>query len=149
MSFNLKDKVARAFAFIMACVVVVFVSETVAEVVSSPKWVELWYQIQWVGIILLPVAYLVISDAVLATTGRPSRGRRTRLIKINFIISLVFLATIPFSILVGPLVTENVVAPHLERTSLTWIFTAFYVLNMIWAWVNFQRAYHRTGTRSG
>jgi hypothetical protein len=149
LSFNLKDKVARGFAFIMACVVVVFVGESVADVVSTPKWVEIWYQIQWIGIIFLPVAYLVISDAVLATTGRPSRGRRTLLIKINFGISIIFLGTIPFYLLVGPLVSENVVAPHLQRTDLTWIFSAFYILNMIWAWVNFQRAYHRTGTRSG
>jgi len=149
LTFNLKDKVARAFAFIMACVVVVFVGESVAGVVSTPRWIEVWYQIQWVGIIFLPAAYVVISDAVLATTGRPSRGRRTRLIKIDFFISFIFLGTIPFSLLVGPLVVENVVAPHLQRTNLTWIFSAFYILNMIWSWVNFQRAYHRTGTRSG
>ncbi len=149
LTFNLKDKVARAFAFIMACVVVVFVGESVADVVISPSSIERWYQFQWVGIIFLPAAYVLLSDAVLATTGRPSRGRRTRLIKITFIISFIFLGTIPFSLLVGPLVSENVVAPHLQRTSLTWIFSAFYILNMIWAWVNFQRAYHRTGTRSG
>jgi hypothetical protein len=149
LSFNLKDKVARAFAFIMACVVIVFVGESVAEVVQTPRWIELWYQIQWVGIIFLPTAYVVLSDAVLATTGRPSRGRRTKLIKANFVLSIIFLGTIPFSLLVGPLVTENVVAPHLQRTNLTWIFSVFYVVNMIWAWVNFQRAYHRTVTRSG
>ncbi len=149
LTFNLKDRVARAFAFIMACVVVVFVGESVADVVISPSSIERWYQIQWVGIIFLPAAYVLLSDAVLATTGRPSRGRRTRLIKITFIISFIFLGTIPFSLLVGPLVSENVVAPHLQRTNLTWIFSVFYVLNMIWAWVNFQRAYHRTGTRSG
>lgn len=149
LTFNLKDRVARAFAFIMACVVVVFVGESVADVVISPSSIERWYQFQWVGIIFLPAAYVLLSDAVLATTGRPSRGRRTRLIKITFIISFIFLGTIPFSLLVGPLVSENVVAPHLQRTNLTWIFSVFYVLNMIWAWVNFQRAYHRTGTRSG
>ncbi len=149
LTFNLKDKVARSFAFIMGCVVVVFVGESVAGVVSSPTWIEVWYQIQWVGIIMLPAAYAHLSDAILATTGRPSRGRRTKLVKATFLISFVFLVMTPFYILVGPLVTEGVVAPHLERTSLTWVFSAFYILSMIWAWVNFQRAYHRTVTRSG
>lgn len=149
LSFNLKDRVARSFAFIMGCVVVVFVGESVAGVVSSPNWIEVWYQIQWVGIIMLPAAYAQISDAILATTGRPSRGRRTKLVKATFLISCAFLVLIPFYILVGPLVTENVVAPHLGRTSFTWVFTAFYILSMIWAWVNFQRAYHRTVTSSG
>jgi len=149
LTFNLRDRVARSFAFIMACVVVVYVGESVADVVSEARWIEVWYQVQWVGIIFLPPAYVLLSDAVLATTGRPSRGRRTKLIKVAFGISVVFLISIPFSLLVGPLVTENVVAPHLERTNLTWVFSLFYVLCMIWAWVNFQRAFHRTVTRSG
>ena len=149
LSFNLKDKVARSFAFIMVCVVVVFVGESVAGVVSSPTWIEIWYQIQWVGIIMLPAAYAHLSDAILATTGRPSRGRRTKLVKATFLISFVFLVMVPSYILVGPLVIKGVVAPHLERTSLTWVFSAFYILSMIWAWINFQRAYHRTVTSSG
>ena len=149
LTFNLKDRVARSFAFIMACVVVVYVGESVADVVSSPRWIQVSYQLQWIGIVFLPPAYVLLSDAVLATTGRPSRGRRTKLVKVAFAISAVFLVLIPFSLLVGPLVTEDVVAPHLERTGLTWIFSIFYILCMIWAWVNFQRAYHRTVTRSG
>lgn len=149
LTFNLKDKVARSFAFIMACVVVVFVGESVASVVSSPLWIERWYQFQWIGIVSLPAAYALLSDAVLATTGRPSRGRRTKLVKATFVISGLFLVSIPFSLLLGPLVTGNVVAPHLERTNLTWVFSAFYIFSMIWAWIIFQRAYHRTVTRSG
>jgi hypothetical protein len=149
LTFNLKDKVARSFAFIMGCVVVVFVGESVASVVSSLRWIERWYQFQWVGIVFLPSAYVLLSDAVLATTGRPSRGRRTKLVKATFLVSGLFLISIPFSLLLGPLVTEDVVAPHLERTNLTWVFSAFYILSMIWAWVNFQRAYHRTVTKTG
>jgi hypothetical protein len=149
LTFNLKDRVARSFAFIMACVVVVYVGESVADVVSSPRWIQVWYQVQWIGIVFLPPAYVLLSDAVLATTGRPSRGRRTKLIKVAFVISAVFLVMIPLSLLVGPLATGDVVAPHLERTEVTWVFSAFYILSMIWAWINFQRAYHRTVTRSG
>ena len=119
LSFNLKDKVARSFAFTMGCVVVVFVGESVAGVVRSPTWIETWYQIQWVGIVMLPAAYAHMSDAILATTGRPSRGRRTKLVKVTFLISFIFLVMIPFYILVGPLVIDGVVAPHLERTYLT------------------------------
>lgn len=149
LTFNLKDRVAHSFALIMACVVIVYVGESVADVVSSARWIEVSYQIQWIGIIFLPPTYVLLSDAVLATTGRPSRGRRTRMIKVAFAISVIFLVMIPFYLLVGPLTTENVVAPHLQRTSLTWIFTAFYIFSMIWSWVNFQRAFHRTVTRSG
>ena len=148
LSFNLKDKVARSFAFIMACVVVVFVGESVASVLSDQRWIERWFQFQWIGIVYLPAAYNHLSDSVLATTGKPSRGRRTKLVQASFILSTLFLALIPFSLLVGPLVTEDVVAPHLERTGLTWLFSVYYLASMFWSWFTFQRAYFRTVTRS-
>jgi len=148
LSFNLKNRVARAFALIMWCVVVVFVGEAVASVVGTAQGVEIWSRIQWVGLVCLPSAYLQISDAVLATTGRPSRGRRTLLIRLTYVLTVGFLAAIPFSVLVGPLVVEENVAPHLERTPLTWVFSIYYIVSMIWAWVNFARAYKRTVTSS-
>lgn len=148
LSFNLRDKVARSFAFIMACVVIVFVGESVASVMETSQGKEFWMRVQWIGLVFLPSAYLQISDAVLATTGRPSRGRRIRLVKATYIISGAFLVVIPFSQLVGPLVTENVVSPHLERTWLTWVFTGYYLASMVISWINFGRAYNRTVTRA-
>lgn len=148
LSFNLKDRVARSFAFMMGCVVVVFVGEAVASVLNTRLWIERWYQFQWLGITFLPAAYNQLSDAVLATTGRPSRGRRTKLVYASYLISAVFLVLIPLEILVGPLVVENVVSPHLQRTNLTWLFSAYYLISMIWSWFTFQRAYFRTVTRS-
>lgn len=148
LSFNLKDRVARSFAFMMGCVVVVFVGEAVASVLNTRLWIERWYQFQWLGITFLPAAYNQLSDAVLATTGRPSRGRRTKLVYASYLISAVFLVLIPLEILVGPLVVDNVVSPHLQRTNLTWLFSAYYLISMIWSWFTFQRAYFRTVTRS-
>ena len=148
LSFNLRDRVARSFAFIMACVVVVFVAEAVASVIQSPVWLQIWFQLQWVGIVFLPSAYVQISDAVLATTGRPSRGRRTKVVWATYLISGLFIAAIPLGYLVGPIVIEGVVTPHLERTPLTWVFSLYYLISMAFAWVNFYRAYRRTVTRS-
>lgn len=148
LSFNLRDKIARSFAFIMTCVVVVFVGESVASVMETPQAMETWLRFQWIGLVYLPSAYLQMSDAVLATTGRPSRGRRTKIVKATYLISTGFLVALPFSILVGPLVTENVVSPYLERTGLTLVFTGYYLTSMIFTWINFARAYNRTVTRA-
>ncbi len=147
LSFNLRDRVARTFALILVGVVIVFVGEAFAGV-AVQEWVEVWLKIQWVGIILLPPAYLHFSDALLATTGRPSRGRRRLLIKVAYLISGIFAITLAFSWLVGPLDVDGQPAAHLQRTSLTWAFALFYVAAMIWAWVNFRRAYQRTVTRT-
>ena len=117
-----------------------------ASVASSPQWMEIWFKFQWLGIVLLSPAYLHFSDALLATTGRPSRGRRRFWVRVAYLISLAFLVTLFFSLLVGPLVPDGHPSPHLERTSLTWVFTAYYIASMIWAWINFRRAYQRTVT---
>ena len=146
LSFNLRDRVARTFALILVCVVIVFTTEAFSSVAQTPHWIEFWLKVQWIGIILLPPAYLQFSDLLLSTTGRPSRGRRSLLVKISYIISAIFIASLFLSWLVGPLEVDGKPAPHLQRTPITWVFAIYYVLSMIWAWVNFQRAYKRTVT---
>jgi hypothetical protein len=146
LSFNLRDRVARSFAIIMICVVVVFVGEAIASVADALETIELWLKFQWAGIVFLPPAYLHLSDALLATTGRPSRGRRRLLVRLSYLISVGFLITLPFSLLVGPITDAVDPSPHLERTSLTWVFAAVYLVAMTWSWVNFIRAYRRTVT---
>ncbi len=146
LSFNLRDRVARSFAIIMVCVVIVYVGEAIASVASTPESMEIWFKLQWAGIIFLPPAYLHFSDALLATTGRPSRGRRKLLVQLTYIISVGFLVMLPFSLLVGPITAEGQPSPHLERTNLTWVFASVYFIAMIWAWINFRRAYRRTVT---
>ena len=145
LSFNLRDRVARSFAFIMLCVVIVYVADSFGSVAASAQQLTTWLQLQWLGIIFLPAAYLHISDALLETTGRPSRGRRRRIVQLNYIIAIAFLLTLPFG-LVGPLVQNVEPAPHLQRTWLTWLFTFYYALVMGLSWVNFWRAYQRTVT---
>jgi hypothetical protein len=146
LSFNLRDRVARSFAIIMMCVVVVFVGEAIASVSETPEAMELWLKFQWAGIVFLPPAYLHFSDALLATTGKPSRGRRHFVVRFNYAISIGFLISLPFSLLVGPLVIDGQPSPHLERTTLTFIFATIYFIAMIWAWANFRRAFQRTVT---
>jgi hypothetical protein len=146
LTFNLRDRVARSFAIILICVVIVFVGDTIAGTSGSPAQMELWFQIQWVGIVFLPAAYLHFSDALRETTGDTARGRRRLLSRLCYIVSFAFLLTLPFSILVGPLVLDAHPAPHLERTWLTWVFTTYYAGGMLWAWSNFWKAYKHTIT---
>ena len=147
-TFNLRDRVARSFAIILICVVIVFVGDTIATIASTPQEMAFWLKLQWVGIVFLPSAYLQFSDALLATTGRPSRGRRRLLVRLTYLVSLGFLVTLPYSILVGPLVQNVEPAPHLERTPLTWVFTGYYLAIMVLSWINFYRSHKRTVTSS-
>lgn len=144
-SFNLRDRVTRSLSMIMMCVVVVFVSETLSGITQQPAQLEFWLRMQWVGILFLPPAYLHFSDALLSTTGRPSRGRRKLVVRALFVVSLGLLLLLPTNLLVGEIVQEAP-APHLQRTWLAWVFALYYALVMALSWANFVRAYNRTIT---
>lgn len=146
LTFNLKDRVARSFAIILVCVVIVFTTESIGSATSSPGQAEFWLRLQWVGIVFLPAAYLHFADALLATTGRPSRGRRTITTRLAYLISVLFLGTLPFSYLVGPLSPDRTPAPYLQSTLLTRIFFLYYAVVMAMAWYVLIRAYQRTTT---
>src|SRR5512145_3405467 len=104
LSFNLRDRVARSFAIILLCVVVVFTTEALQNK-TVPDWgIELLLRLQWVGIIFLPPAYLHLSDALLVTAGRPSRGRRRLAVRLVYAISFGFLMLLVTGMIVGPLV---------------------------------------------
>jgi hypothetical protein len=146
LSFNLRDRVARSFAIILICVVISYVAEALSSVASTNEQLQFWLRFQWVGIVLLPAAYLHLSDALLATTGRPSRGRRRFAVRMSYGVALVFLLALPADLLVGSLIHDAQPAPHLQRTLVTWIFTGFYAFAMLLSWGNFYRAYQRTVT---
>ena len=149
LSFNLRDRVARSFAIILLCVVVVFTTEALQNR-SVPDWgIELLLRVQWVGIIFLPPSYLHLSDALLVTAGRPSRGRRRIAVRFVYVLSLTFLILLGLGLLVGNLVVNGNPAPHLQRTLWTNIFTVFYISIITLAGYNFIRAYRRMLTRSG
>lgn len=149
LSFNLRDRVARSFAIILLCVVVVFTAEALESASESAEFIDLLLRLEWLGIIFLPAAYLHFSDALLVTTGRPSRGRRRVAVRLMYLLASAFLLLLAFGYLLGPLKADAQPVPHLQRTLWTEIFTGCYIATMIWAWVNFGRAYRRTLTRSG
>ncbi len=148
LSFNLRDRVARSFAIILVCMVLVSVGDAIASNSEISTQIEFWMRVQWLGIIFLPPAYLHFSDALLETTGRPSRGRRRRLVRVMYLVSLAFTILLPTDWLVGPVVMDVGPAPFLQRTSLSWFFAFYYLSVIAVSGINFWRAYRRTVTRT-
>ena len=58
---------------------------------------EIASRLQWIGIAFIPAAIYHLSDALLATTGLPSRGRRRRVIRLLYLIGAGFLLMVAFS----------------------------------------------------
>jgi hypothetical protein len=146
LTFNLRDRVARTFALILLEVTIISATEAVASTVTSAWEIELWLKLQWVGLIFLPSSYLHFSDALLATTGRPSRWRRRWVIRGTYLVGVFFLFELVQGNLVGPLVTNGGYSQHLQHTVWTAIFTLYYAGVVAISWVNFIRAFRRTLT---
>jgi hypothetical protein len=146
LTFNQKDRIARSFTLILICVVTVFAADALGSTATKPGDIELWLRIQWIGILYLPPTYLQFSDAILSTTGKPSKGKRRWSIRITYLISSFFLITIPLNLFLGPLVINDEPAAFLQATLLTNTFSLYYGLSMVASWINFTRAYQRTTT---
>src|SRR3990172_7236770 len=91
LTFNLRDRVSRAFAVILACLMVSSAGEAVAASLAGQAGLDFWLHFQWVGTVFLPAAYIHFSDALLETTGRPSRGRRRLTVRLSYLLSTIFL----------------------------------------------------------
>lgn len=146
LTFNQRDQIARTFTLILICVVIVFAADALGSSSTTQQAMAFWLRVQWIGILYLPPTYLHFSDAILATTGKPSKGKRRWSIRITYLISTCFLLTIPLNLFIGPLVTKDEPAAFLQRTALTDLFSIYYLLSMIASWINFTRSYQRTTT---
>lgn len=148
LTFNLRERVARAFSAIMFCLVIVFSAESFGVTSKDPQMIDFWLRAQWIGIILLPSMYLNFSDALLATTGLPSRWRRRWAIRSTYVFSILLIVFLFSPWFLGDLVIDQPPAPHHQPTVFTKLFTVYYVIILVLAWINFGRAYDRTLTRT-
>ncbi len=148
LTFNMREKVARSLAVLLACVTIVYFGDVLVATTNFPAEIEVWLRLQWLGISFIPAAYLQLSDALLAATGRPSRGRRSRLVGLSYLLSGLTLAGVAFGRLIAAevVISESVV--YLRPGPLFPLFSLFLLINLILAGYNFWRAYKRCLTRS-
>ncbi len=145
LTFNLRERVARAFAVLTALVTVVYFCDVLISTLGSPEAVLLWLRLQWLGIAFVPAAFLHFSDAVLASTGLPSRGRRRLAIRVLYVAAAVFWALVQFTdAVVGG--SADLPVPHLMAEAGFWAFLTQGAFAISWAAWNFWRAYRRTQT---
>jgi hypothetical protein len=94
----------------------------------------------------MPAAMFHLSDALLATTGLPSRGRRTRVIRIMYIISGIFLLLAAYTnLLIQPVTLGRLVT--LRPGPIFIIYLAYFLVGTGVAFINVQRARQRCLTR--
>ncbi len=74
-TYNFRSAVARSFALLLGCVMIVYASDVALNRLVVFASADRWLRFQWLGIALLPAAYYLFSLVVLATTNYRT-GRR-------------------------------------------------------------------------
>lgn len=146
LTFNLRERVARSFALMLACLTLVYFGDVMAGLASLEVDLELWLRLQWVGISFLPTTLLHLSDAILSSTGRPSRGRRRWLIRLSYLASggvLILAGTTP---LLAGSVQRTDRAGYLQPGPLFPLFLLFFLGALAIAASNYLRAHRRSLT---
>ena len=147
--FNLRDRIVQTFALILLCVVMIYTGKTVAAVSNQPEYIQLWLQLKWIGLMMLPAVYLHFSDALLTVSGRPSRGRRTTFVWVTYLITGAAAILIFFGVTIGELAPDKTPMFFLERNQITFFFGLFYLIVMAMVSYNLIRAMIRTATKTG
>lgn len=151
---NFQDVVARTSAVVLGCVTAAYVTDVFAFLGPSQGTLEAVFRLQWLGIAFMPTGMFHLSDALLATTGLPSRGRRRRVIRILYLISAAFLMLAAFTnaliqpVRVFPEHFESGIYVSLRAGPLFPIYIAYFVIVIAIAFFNVQRARRRCLTRN-
>ena len=126
LAYNVRNRVGRAFAILLACVMVVYTGDVLLYLVA-PEQTELWLRLQWLGIAFVPAAYFDLSDALLRTTNAISR-RRTRLVMLSYAVSGVIALLALFTDLVVQPASGQANLYYLDPGRLFPVFVVYFFL---------------------
>lgn len=143
---SFRDRVARTSGVVLISVIITYVGDVFLSLEPSLRTHEAVARLQYIGITLIPAALFHLSDALLDTTGLPSRGRRRRVIRLMYALSIVFLSFVLFT---NAMITPVVVGRRVsfDPQLLFFVFVAFFLIAIIASFVNVDRARRRCLTR--
>lgn len=143
LTFNPRERVARTLALLLGAVAIIYATDVMAGTADLASERLLWLRIQWLGVSFVPAVYMHLSDALLAATGRPSRGRRKWVIRAGYALSLAgFIAASSSGQVVAELVQVDSLG-YLSAGALYPLFTGYFLLSVAFTAANLWRAYQR------
>lgn len=141
-----KDQVTRTSSLVLLCVIFAYLADGFSALDPKGEYLGIWLRLQWIGIAFVPATLVHLSDALLATTGRPSRGRRRNVVRISYAFSTLFmLLALGTDILIhGP---HNRSLPYMSPGPIFPIYVAYFLVVTSFATINVIRARRRCLTR--
>ncbi len=143
---NLQNSVAKSSAVVLACVTIAYVADAFISLEPDYAAHEIATRLQWLGIAFIPAAMYHLSDALLATTGLPSRGRRRRVIRILYVIGAGFLLSAAFADSLFLFVEAQGIL-SIQAGSLFSLYVVYFAAANGFAFNNVQRARKRCLTQ--
>jgi hypothetical protein len=147
LTHNFRSSVARAFCALLGFVLIVYVGDVALFEAATREAVVRWLKFQWIGIALIPAAYLHFSVALLRSTHVRTRWQRIAS-GLSYVAGLAFLALVTFTSLV---VYDGIYLPHASHLSagpLFWVFALYFFVAVAWGAANILRARRRCLTRA-
>lgn len=145
-TYNFRSPVARRFALLLGCVMVVYASDVAINRVVTADSAERWLRFQWLGVALVPAAYYLFSLAVLETTNYRIGRRRW----VAIIVSLIGLASAMIALLGSQLVDKVRYTPpisYLQAGPYFEFFITYFVITVLLALRNIWKARARCLTQ--
>lgn len=148
LAFNFRSHAARQFAFLAACVLVVFAMDVAVARLGEQASAELWLRVQWIGLALLPAAYFGFASSVLQATHHAVgyRGPLGIFVLIACV-GLAFFALFTDALVLPPAAAEQL--PHLRPGPLFWLFAAAFLLALAHSIRDLMLARSRSLTQAG
>ncbi|MEO1646383.1 MAG: hypothetical protein AAFR67_14420, partial [Chloroflexota bacterium] len=141
---NLNNRVARTSGAVLATVTFAYVVDVYLSLGPVGETALIATRLQWLGLAFIPAALFHLSDALLATTGLPSRGRRRAVVRILYVISsLFFLSATLTDWLTIPIFVGDSVRMQAEFQSLFPVYVAYFVVACAVTFININRARER------
>lgn len=141
--YNRRSQIARAFAFLLLCIIGAYLGDLLAQLSAPPAFYLMRFQ--WIGIAMMPAAALGMSDTLLRATGETSPIRRIA-VRAGYATGAVVFLLVVFTDLVT---ADGVLAshlPHLEPGLLFYVFSLYYFSSVGWAMYNVIEARRRSLT---
>jgi hypothetical protein len=141
-TYNFRNAVARRFAWLLACVMVVYASEVALTRVVAAQSAERWLRFEWLGIAFMPAAYYVFSLSVLQTTNYRIRRRRWLAMSALLLSTVSALDALFGSHLVNGVHFTPTIS-YLEAGPYFWFFTGYFAITALLALGNIWKARQR------
>ena len=142
LTYNFRNAVARRFAFVLLCVVIVYAGDVALDRVTSAQSAARWLRFQWLGIAWMPAASYIFSLSVLAATNYRVNRRRWVAAAVTVLSAVAAVDAVFGTAIVGQVHFTPPLA-YLEAGPLFALFAAFFAISVALSLANVWKARQR------